>query len=64
MSAELFLETIPIRVLFPTPLPANIPILWPLPQVSNPSTALIPKDKGSDITLRSNGLGGGELDTA
>ena len=41
-SASAVFAIIPKVVLLPTPLPANIPTLWPSPQVINPSIALIP----------------------
>ena len=42
ISASVFLAIIPIRVLFPTPLPARIPRRCPLPTVIKPSIAFIP----------------------
>ncbi|MPM28515.1 hypothetical protein SDC9_75041 [bioreactor metagenome] len=58
MSAVVFLASIPMRVLFPTPLPANIPTLCPLPIVNNPSIAFIPEAKGVLIIFLCRGSGG------
>ncbi len=57
-SAFVLRAIIPIVTLLPTPLPANIPSLCPLPTVSKPSMALIPVCKGEFILILSNGLGG------
>ncbi len=58
ISALVFLANIPISVLLPTPLPANIPIRWPLPTVIRPSTAFTPKGSTSSIIFLFNGSGG------
>src|SRR3712207_4274059 len=49
---------IPNVVLFPTPLPAKIPILCPSPQVKKPSIALTPVGNISFILLLFRGSGG------
>ena len=58
ISAFVFLANIPISVLFPTPLPANIPILCPLPTVIKPSTAFTPRGRTSSIIFLVSGSGG------
>ena len=55
-SAEVFFAIIPRVVLLPTPEPAKIPILCPLPTVVKASTAFIPNDKGSVILFLFKGL--------
>nr|CAA39531.1 unnamed protein product [Bacillus subtilis subsp. subtilis str. 168] len=57
-SASVCLAIIPIKVLFPTPLPAKIPIRWPLPTVSKLSIDLTPTPIFSRIGGRFIGLGG------
>ena len=57
-SASILREIMPMSVLLPTPLPENIPILWPLPQVSSESIAFTPIVTGSFIWGRSNGFDG------
>ena len=57
-SAELWRDMEPSSVLFPTPLPPKIPILWPLPQVSRLSMARMPVASGSVMGSRSMGPGG------
>ena len=57
ISALVFLANIPRSVLFPTPLPANMPIRCPLPTVSNPSTAFTPR--GSTLLIISLSIGSG-----
>ncbi|MNP15191.1 hypothetical protein D3C76_1075370 [compost metagenome] len=57
-SAEVLRAIIPMRVLFPTPDPAKIPTLCPLPILSNPSIALTPILIGSSTLGRFKGLEG------
>jgi len=45
-------------VLFPTPLPAKIPILCPFPTVIKPSTAFTPSGRTSAIISLVSGSGG------
>ena len=45
-----FLTIIPIRVDFPTPLPAKIPSFCPTPQVKSASMVLTPTGKTSSIS--------------
>ena len=47
----------PRRTLLPTPEPANIPTLWPLPQVSMPSMARMPVARGLLIFSLLSGAG-------
>ncbi len=49
----------PRRVLFPTPLPAKMPILCPFAQVNKPSIARTPVTRGSSMGWRCNGCGAG-----
>ena len=56
MSAFTFLAIIPIRVLLPTPEPAKMPILCPLPMVSMLSMALTPNSIRSRMGGRVRGL--------
>ena len=58
ISAKVFLAIIPSKVDLPTPEPANIPILCPLPQVKNPSIAFTPSGSGSVIFVLESGFGG------
>ena len=58
ISAFVFLANIPSKVLFPTPDPAKIPILCPLPTVIRPSTALTPKGRTSSMIFLAIGSGG------
>ena len=58
MSALVLRANIPMSVLLPTPLPANIPILCPLPTVRSPSTALTPKGRTSLMITLDIGSGG------
>jgi len=57
-SAVVFRAIIPRSVLFPTPLPAKIPILWPLPTVMRPSIDRMPTGRGSFILRLFRGFGG------
>ena len=45
-SAVVYRAIIPKSVLLPTPDPAKIPILCPVPRVSIPSTTRTPTDRG------------------
>ena len=54
--AEVFFAIIPIVVLLPTPEPAKIPILCPLPTVVNPSIARIPSERASEIRFLFRGF--------
>ena len=56
MSAFTFFAIMPSSVLLPTPLPANIPTLCPLPMESVPSMAFMPKSIRSLIGGRERGL--------
>jgi len=56
ISAFTFFAIMPIRVLLPTPEPANIPILWPFPMVFSPSMALTPNSRRSLMGGRFKGL--------
>ena len=56
ISAFTFFAIIPSSVLFPTPLPANIPILCPFPIVNVPSIAFTPNSIFSVIGGLSNGF--------
>ena len=58
ISALVFRANIPSSVLLPTPLPAKIPILCPLPTVIKPSTALTPSGNTSLIISLDIGSGG------
>ena len=58
MSAEVFRATIPSRVDFPTPEPANIPIRCPRPRGITASMARIPVSIRLEIGSLSMGEGG------
>lgn len=58
ISALVFLANIPINVDFPTPEPAKIPILCPLPTVIIPSTAFTPRGNTWSIIALDIGSGG------
>ncbi|OQA13739.1 MAG: hypothetical protein BWY62_01263 [Firmicutes bacterium ADurb.Bin356] len=57
-SAVAFFAIIPKRVLLPTPLPAKMPILCPMPSVNSESIAFTPSGSTSLIGARFSGLGG------
>ena len=50
----------PSKIDLPTPLPAKIPILWPVPIGIKLSMDLIPVVKGDFMRERERGLGGSE----
>ena len=56
ISAFTFFVIIPSSVLFPTPLPAKIPIRCPFPTVFRPSIAFTPNSSVSVIGGLSSGL--------
>ena len=59
ISAIVLRANIPIKVDFPTPEPAKIPIRCPFPIVIRPSTAFTPRGKIVSIICLFNGSGAG-----
>ena len=57
-SACAWRAIMPSSVLLPTPEPAKMPMRWPRPTVSTPSSARTPVAMGSSMGRRSSGLGG------